>query len=467
MADQRTQQLSSLATPAGTDLVPVGKSNYATGTITGATKANPCVVTSNSHGLSNGDIVYIHNVSGMVELNNLSYTVANVATNTFELTGINSTGYTTYTSGGTWIRGRLQQATVASLRTGMNARTIPGLCQHRLGLETGVDFSTTDQTGKTTVYLTPTLGNLLSLYDGTNWEYSIVPEIAITIGTKTSGKNYDIFAFTSTATPSSTNTGTDVVTFGSATGWETGSVVRAASTIGGLTAGTDYWYRAASSTTGTFHTTLAGALANTGLVDLTANITQSLTTISLEFSAAWTSDTARSDAIARQDGAWVKSGTTTRLYLGTIRTTATTTTADADATRFVWNHHNRRPKRCYKTDATSHTVNGTATREWNEGTALRAEFIIGLADQSVTWTVLARVYSTNLTPSVFIYAALDTTAYTWGSFGQGSVNNYDGQIPTANAIPSIGYHYLTIRENEGLSLAATVDQGFVVGRIDG
>lgn len=69
--------------------------------ITAATKANPCVITSAAHGFVNGDTVYINNVVGMTELNGLSFTVAGATTDTFQLSGINSTAYTTYVSGGT------------------------------------------------------------------------------------------------------------------------------------------------------------------------------------------------------------------------------------------------------------------------------------------------------------------------------------------------------------------------------
>lgn len=73
----------------------------ATTNITGATSANPVVITANSHGLSNGDRVFISGVGGMTEINNLEFTVANATTNTFELSGIDGSAYTTYTSGGT------------------------------------------------------------------------------------------------------------------------------------------------------------------------------------------------------------------------------------------------------------------------------------------------------------------------------------------------------------------------------
>ena len=69
--------------------------------ITAITKANPAVVTSSSHGYSDGDHVWIASVVGMTEVNGRRFTVANKTTNTFELSGVNSTDYTTYSSGGT------------------------------------------------------------------------------------------------------------------------------------------------------------------------------------------------------------------------------------------------------------------------------------------------------------------------------------------------------------------------------
>jgi hypothetical protein len=77
-------------------------------TITGVTAADPAVVTSTAHGLSNGDEVYVSGVVGMTQLNGRSFLIANVATNTFELKGLNgvdvdASAYTAYSSGGTAI----------------------------------------------------------------------------------------------------------------------------------------------------------------------------------------------------------------------------------------------------------------------------------------------------------------------------------------------------------------------------
>lgn len=69
-------------------------------TITAITAANPGVVSSTAHGYTNGQIVAITGIVGMVQLNNRIFQVNNVAANTFELKGVDTTAYTAYSSGG-------------------------------------------------------------------------------------------------------------------------------------------------------------------------------------------------------------------------------------------------------------------------------------------------------------------------------------------------------------------------------
>ena len=73
--------------------------------ITTITNTNPCVVTAPGHGLSNGQTIKIIGTTGLTEVNNLTYAVANATTNTFvlALTGggdVDSTLMSTYISGG-------------------------------------------------------------------------------------------------------------------------------------------------------------------------------------------------------------------------------------------------------------------------------------------------------------------------------------------------------------------------------
>jgi hypothetical protein len=72
--------------------------------ISAITQANPAVVTyGGADNYANGDEVILEDIVGMTELNGRRFIVANVDTgaNTFELTGIDSSAYTAYSSAGT------------------------------------------------------------------------------------------------------------------------------------------------------------------------------------------------------------------------------------------------------------------------------------------------------------------------------------------------------------------------------
>ncbi len=73
------------------------------GSITNATQANPCQITSPNHGLENGSIITISNVIGMIELNGFTYTVTVIDSDNFTLDGVDSTGFSAYISGGNWV----------------------------------------------------------------------------------------------------------------------------------------------------------------------------------------------------------------------------------------------------------------------------------------------------------------------------------------------------------------------------
>lgn len=74
-------------------------------TISGATAADPVVITATAHGLSTGAWIKIVGVSGMTELNDTFFIIANVTANTFSLTdtdgeAIDGSAYTAYGYGG-------------------------------------------------------------------------------------------------------------------------------------------------------------------------------------------------------------------------------------------------------------------------------------------------------------------------------------------------------------------------------
>jgi len=95
--------MPSTAILAQKSILRVETARAATKAITGITNANPGVVTATAHGYSNGDIVLIEDVVGMKQINGRVFVAANVATNTFELRGIDTTDtdvFGAYASGG-------------------------------------------------------------------------------------------------------------------------------------------------------------------------------------------------------------------------------------------------------------------------------------------------------------------------------------------------------------------------------
>jgi NADPH-dependent curcumin reductase CurA len=78
-------------------LVHIGSAYGAPVSVTAITNANPAVATATAHGFANGDYVVL--ASGWSRLNGRTFRVANVATNTFELEGIDTTNTNTYAAG--------------------------------------------------------------------------------------------------------------------------------------------------------------------------------------------------------------------------------------------------------------------------------------------------------------------------------------------------------------------------------
>lgn len=110
---------------------PVLETSFA---ITGATQANPAVITVVGNNYAVGDWIFITGVLGMTQLNGKYYRVGSVAGNlvglqTLNGVAINSTGYGAYTSGGTVARiyqipSPYESADLATLKYAQNVNTL-------------------------------------------------------------------------------------------------------------------------------------------------------------------------------------------------------------------------------------------------------------------------------------------------------------------------------------------------------
>ncbi len=99
-------------------------------------------------------------------------------------------------------------------------------------------------------------------------------------------------------------------------------------------------------------------------------------TFALE-SLVWSDDTTRATALTRQNGVLVKTGATTRRYLGTIRINSTGGQCeDTETQRFAWNMYNRVNRRLYLAEETSHTYSTGTWRDWNNS-ELAVEIVSG------------------------------------------------------------------------------------------
>lgn len=126
---------------------------------------------------------------------------------------------------------------------------------------------------------------------------------------------------------------------------------------------------------------------------------------------AWTNDTTRATALATQDGVIVKSGATTRRYVGTIYTSGTSTTEDTEAKRYVWNYYNRISRSLYNAESTASWTLG-ASSNWSQRGSKQVEFVCGNATAlDVALSVWLAAIATSGGTMVAIGYDSTTTAY--------------------------------------------------------
>ncbi len=308
-------------------------------------------------------------------------------------------------------------------------------------------------------------------------------------------------------TPSSTDTGADTVTFGENHGWTTGTMVIPNATGGGLTAGTTYWITRQSATEVSFATTLANALSATA-VNLTASITAALrpfgsqqqtlffcpylgaqvavfeedhwmsrwldsekslsltvtsgniydvfvywdgSTLALELSAAWASDTARTDDLTLQDGVYLKNADKTRRLVGCIRAVASNTVEDSELNRLCINSTPSVmvPRQVYRFDDTNSWNYASASyTSWNSSSTNRVTWIdpglyegSTLVHNTIDLLFLASAsHSAGSAPAVGI--GIDSTSVNHArSRFIGTSTNSAAIGAKYNQSPGIGYHY--------------------------
>ena len=184
-------------------------------------------------------------------------------------------------------------------------------------------------------------------------------------------------------------------------------------------------------------------------------------TLTLELTA-WTNDTTRATALVAQNGVLVKTGATTRRYLGTIRTTDSSGEVDDSvARRFVWNYYNRVRRDAYVTDQTQHTYATNTWRYYNNDSTNIFEVLCGVVEDNWLLSVQSWIYQDS---SGSIAAGLDWTSGAPPGMPNGAllwINN--AALSTSGVSVTIaaqlGYHYYSLLENSQDAATVTIEKG--------
>lgn len=165
---------------------------------------------------------------------------------------------------------------------------------------------------------------------------------------------------------------------------------------------------------------------------------------------AWTNDTTRATALALQDGVYVKSGATTRKYVGSFRTTGVLgQTEDSKAKRYVWNYYNR-TRRILRVDGSGNWNYTTATfRQANASSANQVDVVVGVAGEAAIAVFVDVLFSNTSTGStVFASTGIgeDSTSAVASGCHNTTVNQYtSGDINQLHAslhtFPVAGRHF--------------------------
>ncbi len=180
-------------------------------------------------------------------------------------------------------------------------------------------------------------------------------------------------------------------------------------------------------------------------------------TLALE-TVNWSSDTARATALTLQNNIYVKTGDTTRRYLGTGRTTSSSGQCEDSVTnRLLYNYYNRVIRHLFRGEATSHTYTTASFRPWNNNSSTsQVTFICGVLESSMLVTVQARLTlnTSQCVVSVGLNGSTSSALYDFLG-GTGSTVLISGT--SGLVLPALGYNTLIPIELGGSSSATFSD----------
>ena len=175
---------------------------------------------------------------------------------------------------------------------------------------------------------------------------------------------------------------------------------------------------------------------------------------------AWTNDTTRATALTTQDGVYVKTGDTTRRYVGSFRTLLASQCHDTVLRRWLWNYYNRVERPMAVVESTNSWGYTTDTYRQADGhTGNQLDFVIGVSEDAVWARVVAHCTQDTTTKTASVGIGLDSTSVNSAVVqGGGSAVTFSGQPDTGmlftaeyRAAVAVGRHKLVWLEKSAVT----------------
>ena len=328
----------------------------------------------------------------------------------------------------------------------------------RLSLQSSTPVSTSDQTGKNTIYAVPFLGNQIPINNGVEWKsYLFDSQISILVSSTVSAtmhsgtKVIDGLTDTSQLMRGMTVQGTSV---GAA------AVISTIDSVSQITVSVN----STASTTND----VTFKIPVSKVFDIFAVVgSNPLVPIVLRFGNFWSSATVRADSVSQgfdgilsnttviNSGDYNSIAATQGTYLGSGYTGVTAGfVEDAVATRYLWSYYHRVARPMASAEGTnSWTYSTAAYQQANASIANQLSFLVGISEEPVVAAVRAQCVSSGATYRVVRSGiGLDSTTVNSATIFDATNIDSSSRRPLGAdyvGFPGIGYHYLAWLEYGG------------------
>jgi hypothetical protein len=325
--------------------------------------------------------------------------------------------------------------------------------QFRLTLTSGVAVTTGDVVNASTIYCTPYNGDVISLFNGSNWVPYTSNEFSLALGTLTNKKLYDVFCYANSGVPTlEFLVWTNDTTRATALTLQNGVLVKSGDATRRYL-GTFYnqgnqsaTVTISNATPSVITYTAHGLTANTPVVfTTTGSLPSGLVAGTTYYVAGLGTITDNTFNVSATPGGSLIN--TTTAGSGTHTCTVPNYTEDSQANRYLWNNDNQVVKKLFRNQSGSSWNYTTATfRQANANKANQVNFVQGV-DNLVFLQSQARVANSTANIQAVPGIGLDTiTSQTVGY----PINQGAGHINLANVTfldyTGIGLHYLAATE---------------------